>query len=183
MILFPKGYDYKKISPWSTSSDGTPILYYSYFFIDYSVLKLDLLSHDTPEMLIRLSELTGVDLEDVPIESKEVLDLFVPDENGEATMCADLPEFYSERVRKMVSKLKPASFAELVKICALSHGTGCWEENGEILVEEKGLFYIAKTLNGRNGRRILFKMERRIGSSGPANRSGMYFLKHMQFPI
>lgn len=139
MILFPKGYDYKKISPWSTSSDGTRILYYSYFFIDYSVLKLDLLSHDTPEMLIRLSELTGVDLADVPIESKEVLDLFVTDENGEATMCADLPEFYSERVRKMVSKLKPANFADLVKICALSHGTGCWEENGEILVEEKGL--------------------------------------------
>lgn len=139
MIVFPKGYDYKKISPWSTSSDGTPILYYSYFFIDYSVLKLDVIGHDTPEMLIRLSELTGVDLADVPIESKEVLDLFVTDESGDATMCADLPEFYSERVRKIVSKLKPASFTDLVKICALSHGTGCWEGNGEILVEEKGL--------------------------------------------
>lgn len=139
MIVFPKGYDYKKISPWSTSSDGTPILYYSYFFIDYSVLKLDVIGHDTPEMLIRLSELTGVDLADVPIESKEVLDLFVTDESGDATMCADLPEFYSERVRKIVSKLKPASFTDLVKIFALSHGTGCWEGNGEILVEEKGL--------------------------------------------
>ena len=33
--------------------------------------------------------------------------------------------------------LKPSCFEDLVKIFTLSHGTGCWEESGQVLVEKK----------------------------------------------
>ena len=96
MILFPAGCDYKRISPLTKTEDGTLIAYYEYYFMWHSFIKLDLLSHAPQEMLIRLSEQTGVNLEEIPTEDSEVLALFRPDEHGEVTKCADLPEFRSD---------------------------------------------------------------------------------------
>lgn len=149
MILFPAGCDYKRISPLTKTEDGTLIAYYEYYFMWHSFIKLDLLSHAPQEMLIRLSEQTGVNLEEIPTEDSEVLALFRPDENGVVTGCADLPEFRSEETRKMVEKLHPDNFDDLVKICTLSHGTGIWEGNMQVLVEEKG-FNIKDILGSRD---------------------------------
>ena len=51
------------------------------------------------------------------------MELFRADENGEVNGCADLPEFKSECVRRMVAALQPEGFDDLVKICGLYHGT------------------------------------------------------------
>ena len=49
----------------------------------------------------------------------------------------------------MVEKLHPDNFDDLVKICTLSHGTGIWEGNMQVLVEEKG-FNIKDILGSRD---------------------------------
>lgn len=137
MILFPSGCDYRSICPLSMTSDGTIIEYYENYFMSHSFIKLDLIKNDSQEMLLRLAQQTGMDLAEVPVNASEVLELFTPDENGEITKCEDLPEFHSEKTREIVKILKPSCFEDLVKIFTLSHGTGCWEENGQVLVEKK----------------------------------------------
>lgn len=138
MLLFPQGTDVKRMIPLAKATDGTPIFYFNYYYLRLYLCDLDLLSHTSPEMLIRLSEMTGVNLTDVPVDSPEVLELFQPDADGNVTKCAALPEFFPEETRKIVTVLKPTCFDDLVKISALSHGTGCWEDNAQILVEKEG---------------------------------------------
>lgn len=99
LILFPAGCDYKKISPLTKKEDGTLLTYYEYYFMGQSFIRLDLLCYTPQEMLIRLSEQTGVNLDEIPTEDSEVLALFRPDENGEVTKCTDLPEFRCKKCK------------------------------------------------------------------------------------
>jgi hypothetical protein len=42
-------------------------------------------------------------------------------------------------VRRLIESAKPQSFAELLQIIGLSHGTGIWENNGDKLFAEHRL--------------------------------------------
>ena len=46
-----------------------------------------------------------------------------------------LPEFGSEFTRTMIKETKPGTFDDLVKISALSHGTGVWHDTQKELIE------------------------------------------------
>ena len=48
-------------------------------------------------------------------------------------MLNGIPEFDNEFVRELSQTVKPADFAELVKMQGLSHGTQVWNGNGEVL--------------------------------------------------
>ncbi len=139
VMLFPTGCDYSGITPIARARGGYEATCFSYHQIDQALLKIDLFAHDTMEMLLRLEAATGVELRQVPVDSKEVLELFKVDEDGNVSGCVDLPEFKSDYARELIKLLKPQSFNELVKISALSHGTCVWSENGEILNREQGI--------------------------------------------
>ena len=51
-----------------------------------------------------------------------------------------VPELGTNFVRKMLADTKPSTFAELVKISGLSHGTDVWLNNAEALVLGKTQF-------------------------------------------
>lgn len=139
MVIFPADCNYEELVPLVNLSDGTLITYFDYYSIYPSFIKYDLFRHDSPEMLVSLSEKTGVSLDAIPVDDKKVLDLFKPDINGEVKDCSDLPEFDKKLPREIVSLLRPAHFEELVKIAAITHSTDTWYENGDKLISEKGL--------------------------------------------
>ena len=139
VVIFPDGCEYMDMLPITKVAGGFEITYFDYHSIDDAFMKYDLLKHDSPEMLSKLEKLTGVKLNTIPVDSLEVLSLFVPDEDGNVTGCVQLPEFKSEYVRNIISILKPKKFDDLVKISAISHGTGAWAGNGEILAKDQGI--------------------------------------------
>ncbi|MFV0520629.1 MAG: PolC-type DNA polymerase III [Lachnospirales bacterium] len=117
--------------------------HFDYHSISGRLLKLDILGHDVPTILRRLEDLTGVDPRTIDIGDKSLMKLFLsPEPMGvtcEEIACntgsLGLPEFGTNFVRKMLLDTKPDTFAELVRISGLSHGTDVWLNNGQDLVQ------------------------------------------------
>jgi DNA polymerase-3 subunit alpha (Gram-positive type) len=80
---------------------------------------------------------------DIPLDDKEVLKLFSETEViqvKEADLMSDIatfavPEFNTGFTRQMLSEIKPNSFAGLVKVSGLSHGTDVWLRNAQDLIK------------------------------------------------
>jgi DNA polymerase-3 subunit alpha (Gram-positive type) len=108
------------------------------------LLKLDLLGHDVPTIIRILHETSGVDPRGVDLGDKRVMSLFTGTRalgvSSNAIKCntgtLGLPEFGTNFVRNMLMETKPASFAELVRISGLSHGTDVWTNNAQELVRD-----------------------------------------------
>ena len=139
LIVFPEGCDYEKYSPIARTAEGIEITHFDYHQMSKSFLKIDLLMHNSPEMLTKLSERTGIEIASIPTDCEEVLQLFKPNEEGMLVGCSDLPEFKTDYVKNVVTLLKPNCFNDLVKITGLIHGSNTWDETGEKLVNENGL--------------------------------------------
>jgi len=139
MVVFPNDCEYLDITPVTRISRGFDITYFQYYDVDMAFIKYDILKHDSLDMLMKLSDRTGVNICQVPVNCEEVMELFGQDEDGTVTRCAELPEFKNEHVREAIAMLKPDCFDDLVKIIAMMHGTGSWTGNAEILIREKGI--------------------------------------------
>ncbi len=118
--------------------------HYDYHKIDDNLLKLDILGHQAPLMLKKLSELTGVDYNKVPFYEKEVLKLFenteslgiTPDDiSGTKLGCLTIPEFGTDFAMNMCLEAKPKTVADLIRIAGLAHGTDVWQGNVEDLIK------------------------------------------------
>lgn len=95
-----------------------------------SLFKFDILTHDTPSVLRKLEQLTGVNPETIPLGDKDAMKLFSEGRtNG-------VPEFYTDFVKQMMKTTGAKSFDDLIRISGLSHGTGTWLETGEYDIEQ-----------------------------------------------
>ncbi|MBQ3378760.1 MAG: PolC-type DNA polymerase III [Clostridia bacterium] len=116
--------------------------HFEYHSIEENLLKLDLLGHDAPTMIRVLTDLTGVDINDVRLDDEETMSIFTspkalklePDEVIHSVGTVAIPEFGTKFVRQMLVDTKPTTFAELVRIAGLSHGTDVWLNNAQQLV-------------------------------------------------
>lgn len=131
----PYGYPADDITAdWATT-------HFNYHDIEDCLLKLDILGHDNPTIFKMLHDLTGIDPDTVPMDDKEVMSLFTstkalnvtPEQIDCEVGCLGLPEF-TRFVIGIVLETKPTTFAELVKISGLSHGTDVWNGNAQELV-------------------------------------------------
>ena len=136
-------------SPYQYPADDINSRWYTTHFdfhaIHDNVLKLDILGHDDPTMLRMLQDLSGIEITSIPFDDKDVLKIFSsPNILGvtkEQIMCETgtlgVPEFGTKFVMQMLMETKPTSFAELVKISGLSHGTDVWIGNANELIKNE----------------------------------------------
>ncbi len=118
--------------------------HFDYHSISGRLLKLDILGHDDPTVIRMLHDLTGSNPQDVPLDDKKTMSLFTsPEALGISTSDINcetgslgLPEFGTKFVRQMLVDTQPNTFAELVRIAGLSHGTDVWLNNAQELVKD-----------------------------------------------
>lgn len=121
-------------SAWRTTHFG-------YHSIEECLLKLDILGHSDPTQLRMIQDLTKMDVSKVPLDDKETMSIFSSTKalgvTNEQIMCPTgtlgIPEFGTNFTIGMVDEIKPTTFAELIKIAGLSHGTDVWLGNARDL--------------------------------------------------
>ncbi len=131
-IQFPA--DDKK-SEWRTT-------HFDFHSIHDNLLKLDILGHDDPTVIRMLQDLSEMDPKSIPTDDAAVMQIFsTPESLGvteEQIRCKTgtlgIPEFGTRFVRQMLEDTKPTTFAELVQISGLSHGTDVWLGNAQELI-------------------------------------------------
>ena len=117
--------------------------HFDYHSIEECVLKLDILGHSDPTQLRLIQLQSGTDIMKVPLDDKETMSIFTSTKalgvTKEQIMCntgtLGIPEFGTAFTIKLVEDTKPTTFAELIKISGLSHGTDVWLGNAQELIQ------------------------------------------------
>lgn len=148
MIVVPQGnsiYEFCPVQrPANDMKNPSITTHFDYHVMDEQLVKLDILGHDDPTTIKLLQELTGVDIYSVPLADKETLKLFSsteslkvsPEDIGSVVGSYGVPEFGTPFVRQMLVDTKPTTFAELVRISGLSHGTDVWLNNAQEFIKQ-----------------------------------------------
>ena len=147
LVVLPKGHSIYEFCPVQRPANdmksNVTTTHFDYHAIEGRLLKLDLLGHDVPTIIRMLHDTSGVDPRTVDLGNKRVISLFTspealgvrPEEINCQTGSLGLPEFGTGFVRGMLLETKPTTFAELVRISGLSHGTDVWINNAQELVK------------------------------------------------
>ena len=125
--------------------------HFDYHAIDADLLKLDILGHDDPTVLRMLQDLSGIDVTKIDLGDPDTMKIFTGpevlgvdryklrgsvDKEGRKycpTGTLGVPEFGTSFLLGMLEETKPTTFAELIKISGLSHGTDVWLGNARDL--------------------------------------------------
>lgn len=138
-------YDFTPIQyPANRQDKGIITTHFDFHALDETILKIDALGHDDPTMLKMLSDITGVDINDIPIPDERVMELFrstaaigiQPEDSTIGSATIGLPEVGTMLARDMIKETQPQSFYDLVQLSGLSHGTGVWKGNAQDLIRE-----------------------------------------------
>ncbi|WP_237023522.1 PolC-type DNA polymerase III [Mycoplasma miroungirhinis] len=151
IIIIPKEFDVEDFTPvvYPANDDQNEwkTTHFDFKSIHDNVLKLDLLGKDDPTTIKMLENLTNVKYDSIPKSDSKVLSLFnstealniTPDQINERTGVKGIPEFGTRFVRGMLKTYKATSFADLISLSGLSHGTNVWSGNAEELIKTKNL--------------------------------------------
>ncbi|MBR6542564.1 MAG: PolC-type DNA polymerase III [Anaerotignum sp.] len=161
LMVVPSDHDIHEFCPIQRPANDVnstvTTTHFDYHSISGRLLKLDLLGHDDPTVIRMLYDLTGVNPQTVPLGDPETMSLFespralgVTEEDINCkTGTLGIPEFGTKFVRGMLIDTKPQSFADLLRISGLSHGTDVWLGNAQTLIEN-GTITLKETISTRD---------------------------------
>ncbi|MWV43510.1 PolC-type DNA polymerase III [Paenibacillus sp. HJL G12] len=147
IVVVPDYMEVEDITPVQFPADDVnaewKTTHFDYHAFDANLLKLDILGHDDPTMMRMLQDLTGVDPTTIPMNDPKVMSMFnstealgvEPGQIRTPVATYGVPEMGTKFVRQMLIESKPSSFADLLQISGLSHGTGVWLGNAQELIK------------------------------------------------
>ncbi|MCI1857925.1 MAG: PolC-type DNA polymerase III [Sporolactobacillus sp.] len=147
IVVVPRDMDIYDFTPIQYPADDKNAewrtTHFDFHSIHDNILKLDILGHDDPTVIRMLQDLSGIDPKKIPIDDPDTMKIFSsteslgvkPEQIHCKTGVLGIPEFGTRFVRQMLDDTKPTTFAELVQISGLSHGTDVWLGNAQVLIE------------------------------------------------
>ncbi|WP_170237704.1 PolC-type DNA polymerase III [Streptococcus hyovaginalis] len=148
IVVIPNYMDVYDFTPVQYPADDTSAewqtTHFNFHDIDENILKLDILGHDDPTMIRKLQDLSGIDPSEIQPDDPGVMALFsgteilgvTEEQIGTPTGMLGIPEFGTNFVRGMVNETRPTTFAELLQLSGLSHGTDVWLGNAQDLIKQ-----------------------------------------------
>ena len=149
LMVLPKGreiYEFTPIQyPANDRESGVVTTHFEFQMIHDQLVKLDMLGHDGPTVIRMLEDLTGVPPLSIPLDDPDTMAIFSGLESlgiaerdaGGKVGTLGIPEYGTSFVRQMLEDTRPKTFADLVRIMGLSHGTDVWLNNAQDLVRSR----------------------------------------------
>lgn len=160
IVVVPKNKTIYDVTPIQYPADDVTsewkTTHFDYHSIEDNLLKLDILGHDDPTVIKFLmdyvlkhpEDFPFSKAQDIPLDDPKVYQLFtnpkivdiINDDLYGDIASYGLPEFGTGFTRQILRDTQPNTFAGLVKISGLSHGTDVWLKNSQDLVLGKTEF-------------------------------------------